>query len=115
MLFAPAFECFQYKLGEAWKVHCDNTHWKAQCEVHEKNVDITMRVSWCENKRLMGHQYSPAFIYSCALKILHRKEVAYVVGNRFSTFFILTVLLTLFFSFCNVIIILFYVTGMEEL
>ena len=63
----------------------------------------------------MGHQYSPAFMHSCTFKILHRKEVAYVVGIRFSTFFFLIVLLTLFFSFCNVIIILFYVTGMEEL
>ena len=38
------------KERETWKVECGGSKWKVYCTVYEKNMDITLRVYWCQNK-----------------------------------------------------------------
>ena len=38
------------KERETWKVKCGSSKWKVHYIVYEKNMGITLRVCWCQNK-----------------------------------------------------------------
>ena len=68
------------KERETWKVQCGSSKWKVYYIVHEKNMDITLWVCWCQNKLFYVIAVLALLIYFCAFKIWFVKNSISIVS-----------------------------------